>query len=1073
MAHHPGAPRPAGAGGAHNTAAGRPGYRRGNGHPLRLGEELGVGGEATIYAVAGDPALVAKIYHAPTAARSAKLQAMVANPPQDPMAGQDHISIAWPAERVYAAGGACAGFLMPRLDFKTNLPLLALYNPHDRLTRAPNFTWQYLLHTASNMARVLEVVHSQGYVVGDLNESNWLVNTRALVTLVDCDSMQVPGANGQMFRCLVGKPDYTPPELQGKDFSRVNRAPSADNFSLGVLIFLLLMEGVHPYMGVWLGAGNPPTLEENIAAGRCPYLDVPGVRPPPYGLPFNTLPPAVQELLRRCFGAGHADPAARPGPAEWKTTLAAVELDLVTCRSNSHHRYSRHLGTACPWCARMARLHGPDPFPLPGQAPPPRRRPLPPRPPAVDRPPAPRPAPPSYTSIWGAAAATPPRPPVQRRTTTGAGNWIGVAIFIVVMACTLINNSSRSRTPSYSNSGAFSSYKTATPRPTAPPAIRPILPRPPTELPAAPPVGEHLAYVSQREGFTALYLITPDGRAARRLIGPDDLRQAALAPGTQRVAYVSNQDGTPTIYTMDADGSNSTRITSTGAANYEPAWSPDGQQIAFVSERDGPPNIYVMAADGSGTTRLTRNSIADGQPAWSPDGKRIAFASERDGNWEIYSMGADGSHPTRLTTNDAVDGDPAWSPDGKQIAFTSQRDGNWEIYVMGADGSHPVQLTRDRDEDRAPVWAPDGRRLAFVSRRGAEREIYLINADGSDEQPLTNYGAVDGPVAWASAPPALAPADPRDRLAFVSDRDGGRVLYLLAADGRPAARLTTPDAAPVDAPAWSPDGRQIAFVSGEPPNRTVEVMNADGSGRHFLSSVPGDQDEPAWSPDGQQIAFVESFGTAQLILVAGADGSKAAPLTLDSGQNWSPAWSPDGKRIAFTSKRSGDFEIYVMNANGTTWTNLTDNAANDWNPAWSPDGRHIAFASDRSGDFEIYVMSADGGAPTRLTYSPGDDWQPAWSPDGRRIAFVSARDGKAAIYVMNADGSAPTRFTDPAANNWRPAWAPHAPSSPASPVPGAPAPPTPPGAPPADTRTPAAPPPTWHLLTPPARTPRR
>src|SRR5205814_1625917 len=99
----------------------------------------------------------------------------------------------------------------------------------------------------------------------------FLVSNTALVTLIDCDSMQVPGEDGRVFRCPVGKPDYTPPELQSQDFSTVDRAPSADDFGLAVLVFLLLMEGVHPFQGVWLGTGDPPALEDNIAAGRCPY----------------------------------------------------------------------------------------------------------------------------------------------------------------------------------------------------------------------------------------------------------------------------------------------------------------------------------------------------------------------------------------------------------------------------------------------------------------------------------------------------------------------------------------------------------------------------------------------------------------------------------------------------------------------------------------------------------------------------------------------------------------------------------------------------------------------------------
>ncbi len=350
-------------------------YAYAGGSPLALGSALGSGGEATVYAVLGNPAQAAKIYHQPTSVRAAKLQVMQAHPPRDPSADTAHPSIAWPLGLVYDSGGTPVGFLMPRFPGGSFRPLLEFYNPQTRLDHAPGFTWAYLLRTAANLAAVVAALHAQGTVIGDLNESNLLVNRSALVTLIDCDSMQVTGPDGTVFRCPVGKPEYTPPELQGVDFSRVNRVPAHDLFGLAVLVSLLLMEGVHPFQGVWQGAGDPPTLEENIAAGRCPYAGATDLRPPPYALPFTILPPAVQDLMRRCFGPGARDPVARPPAQEWCVALEAAAADLATCAVNPQHRYSRHLGDECPWCARIARLHLPDPFPLPGQELPRRERP--------------------------------------------------------------------------------------------------------------------------------------------------------------------------------------------------------------------------------------------------------------------------------------------------------------------------------------------------------------------------------------------------------------------------------------------------------------------------------------------------------------------------------------------------------------------------------------------------------------------------------------------------------------------------------------------------------------------------
>jgi TM2 domain-containing membrane protein YozV len=120
-------------------------------------------------------------------------------------------------------------------------------------------------------------------------------------------------------------------------------------------------------MGVWKGAGNPPTLEQNIQAGNCPYLPKSILRRQPRALPLDTLPPPLQALMIRCFGEGHRTPERRPRAEEWFQALQDAEAQIVTCRFNGQHSYSKHLAL-CPWCERI-KLGLPDPFPM--QAPPP------------------------------------------------------------------------------------------------------------------------------------------------------------------------------------------------------------------------------------------------------------------------------------------------------------------------------------------------------------------------------------------------------------------------------------------------------------------------------------------------------------------------------------------------------------------------------------------------------------------------------------------------------------------------------------------------------------------------------
>jgi DNA-binding helix-hairpin-helix protein with protein kinase domain len=338
--------------------------RSSNHQPLSLSERntLGVGGEARIYAMG--TGLAAKVYHRPTAEHAAKLAAMLANPPEDPTTGQGHTSIAWPSELLLSRqDDQVLGFLMPLV--KGMSPIIDFYHPKTRRREHPLFNYLYLLRTARNLAGCAAALHARGYVIGDLNESNILLADTALVTLVDTDSFQVHDpANGKTYRCRVGKPEFTPPELQAVTFAQQDRLPEHDCFGLAVLLFQLLMEGTHPFAGRHFGPGEPPSLEQRIAAGQFPYARASGPTQLPMRAapPFETLHPALRELFIRCFVEGHSQPGSRPDAPSWQNTLEQVEGELATCAENEQHRYSAHL-TSCPWCERQRLLRGLDPFP--------------------------------------------------------------------------------------------------------------------------------------------------------------------------------------------------------------------------------------------------------------------------------------------------------------------------------------------------------------------------------------------------------------------------------------------------------------------------------------------------------------------------------------------------------------------------------------------------------------------------------------------------------------------------------------------------------------------------------------
>ncbi|MGD0558058.1 MAG: hypothetical protein ABSA93_24145 [Streptosporangiaceae bacterium] len=372
----------------------------GSGAALIAGPRLAAGGQGEVYALASPEGHVFKKYFPRELDKDPELEprllSMVSGPPGGWRESTGHINMAWPTDVVYE-GGRFAGFIMPVIDMASTVGIHRITNPSDRRRVDPGragawmagFTWRYLVRTAANLVQVTHAMHVAGTVIGDFNDANVRVSRDALVTLLDCDSMQIRDVTtGEMYLCRVGRPEYTAPELLHEDWSVVPREPSSDIFAMSIHLYALLLEGEHPFRGVWDWEGEKPSVTELATRGIWAYLEGGPLIPRPHAIGLDLLPPDIRRLFRTSFEHGSYSPQHRPGADEWHQALRDLEGDLRTCAVDSSHMYPGFHGRVCPWCEHARRVPPqPAAAPQPSIPPPPSAHPAPPpQQPAQSRP---------------------------------------------------------------------------------------------------------------------------------------------------------------------------------------------------------------------------------------------------------------------------------------------------------------------------------------------------------------------------------------------------------------------------------------------------------------------------------------------------------------------------------------------------------------------------------------------------------------------------------------------------------------------------------------------------------------
>ena len=272
----------------------------------------------------------------------------------------------------------------------------------------------------------------------------------------------------------------------------------------------------------------------------------------------------------------------------------------------------------------------------------------------------------------------------------------------------------------------------------------------------------------------------------------------------------------------------------------------------------------------------------------------------------------------------------------------------------------------------------------------------------------------------------------RTKLAFVSDRNGvalgGTVesrqvkeIYITDYDGANQRRVTVSRQLNIT-PSWSPDARALAYTTYRPNPDIFISMIYQGVLQNPTKSV-GTNYLPVFSPDGKQIAFMSGRDGNPEIYVMNVDGSNLRRLTNHPAEDGSPTWSPSGSQIAFTSGRTGKPQIYIMNAaDGSGLQRVTVNESEADRPTWSPAPfNQIAFAARTGPGYDIKLLEVSTGKIDRLTNGEGSNESPAFAPGGRHLAFSSTRGGRTQIYTIGRDGRGLRQITREG-NNQMPAW---------------------------------------------------
>jgi Tol biopolymer transport system component/DNA-binding winged helix-turn-helix (wHTH) protein len=409
--------------------------------------------------------------------------------------------------------------------------------------------------------------------------------------------------------------------------------------------------------------------------------------------------------------------------------------------------------------------------------------------------------------------------------------------------------------------------------------------------------------------------------------------------------------------------------------------------------------------------QFTSSAGEQTQPAFSPDGRRIAFVliPENGASRRIYIKQIGNETLQPLTDSEDEQFSPAWSPDGRQIAYLSRSANGLGIFIATPGEANRVRKVFIPEEPShweqgALSWSPDGKSLVFPDHSGMQpnSSIYQLNVQTGEAHSITSP-----PPGWeGDLNPAWSPDGKKVAFTRASETAVRDIYWISLADGQ--VHQLTHDRMDIDSLTWSADSASVVFSSNREGKYALWKMGLARGAAERLSVGTEDAYQPAVGPKPGELAYTQGATVWNIVRLQPGARDAASKITVvlsSTQQDSAPSLSPDGKFFAIQSLRSGAQEIWISSIRGDALRQLTFMGGPlTGSPAWSHHGNEILFDSRPDGHSHIFMISASGGQPKQITFGNNNDIVPRWSHDDRTIYFRSNRGDRWQIWKVAANG---------------------------------------------------------------------